>query len=240
MKASTFIWTLLLTAPVIFLDSCKKESSTEPSDNNPPQTTTPDAYFPVKPGLAWKYRVTFPANVSIPYLPAIEYPAGLLGSSITHGLGSWTQGTIDLDISTTTLAESSATVLSYETTLNQNAYKFFFYITGSYSVQLRMKKDGDTFTYDLVGYLPVAVPPWKVARLVCKLGPDSLKTKIDIIVPAGEFKECVRSTITIVGDGNYVPSGVYPAEVYCAANKGIVKVIGRNRDGTLLYTLELM
>lgn len=239
MKAFTFIWILFLSSSAIFFEGCKKESSTEPSGNNPPSTTTPDAYFPLKSGLTWKYRVTFSANVSIPYRPVIEYPEGLLASSITHGMGSWTQGTVDLDISTTTLAESSATVLSYQTTLNQNAHKFFYYNTGNYEVQLRMKKDGDAFIYDLVEYLPPA-PPWKVARLVCKLAPDSLKTKVDITVPAGEFKACVRSTIAIVGDGNYVPSGVYPAEVYCAANKGIVKVIGKNRDGTLLYTIELI
>lgn len=240
MKTTLFFRVLFLCTVALFLDGCKKESSTEPSPSNQPTATTPDTYLPIKAGLSWKYRVTFPANVNVPYLPVIESPEGLLGSSITHGWGSWTQGTVDLDLRTTTVVDSSATVLSYETVLNQNAYKFFFYMTGNYHVQIRMKRDGNTFTYDLIGNLPLAVPAWKIARRMCQLSPDSLKNLVDITVPAGEFKDCVRSSIALVSNGTYLSAGVYPAEVYCAANKGIVKVIGKDRDGTILYTMELI
>ncbi|MFQ6616193.1 MAG: hypothetical protein ACE5HZ_05425 [Fidelibacterota bacterium] len=37
----------------------------------------------------------------------------------------------------------------------------------------------------------------------------------------------------------YVPYGEYPVETFLAPNVGIVKAIGKDKDGSILYTLEL-
>ena len=237
MQRFPIIWILFACLSILFISDCKKETTTEPPTND---QLTPEAYFPLKPGLSWSYRVTFPSNVSVPYLPVIESPQGLLASSITHGMRSWTQGTVDFTVATTTAAESSSSILSYETVLSENAYKFFFYLTGDYPVQLRRKKVGDAFFFDIIGNLPVAVPYWKIARLVCKLSADSIKNTVDVTVPAGVFKGCVKTSVALAGDGSYVPSGTYPTELYLAPNKGIVKMIGKDKNGSVLYTMELV
>lgn len=99
---------------------------------------------------------------------------------------------------------------------------------------------GDAFYFDVIGNLPVAVLYWKIARLVCKLSADSLKNTVDVTVPAGVFKGCVKSSVAITGDGSYISSGVYPTELYLAPSKGIVKMIGKDKNGTVLYTMELV
>jgi len=202
MRRFPITWILFACLSILFISDCKKEGTTEPPINDQP---TLEAYFPLKPGLNWNYRVTFPSNVNVPYQPVIESPNGLVASSITHGMRSWTQGAVDFTMATTTVAESSSSILSYEAILSENAYKFFFYITGDYPVQLRRKKVGDAFFFDIIGNLPVAVPNWKIARLVCKLSADSLKNTVDVTVPAGVFKGCLKSSVAVTGTGATFP-----------------------------------
>lgn len=242
MKTLYFVLALLILTGFSQFIGCKEDTTTQPTDNTntPTQSAGPEAYFPIKAGLSWKYKVTFPATVSLPYRPVIEYPEGMLASSITHGMLSWNQGTDTVIMSTTTVVESTATFLTYETTLNQTGYKFFFSMTGNYHVYLRKKIAGSVYTYDLVGEIPVAIPGWRIARRMCMISPDSLNTKMDITVPAGVFNDCIRVFTAIYGDGNYVPSGTYPIEMYYSQDKGMVKAIGWNSNGTMAYTMELL
>ena len=189
-------------------------------------------YFPIETGAKWNYRVDFPQNCYIKYSPWFEYPEGLLSTTLTHGNGSWDEGQINFEILVNSVYETTSNSTIWDISLNESGLKFYFYQTNAAETEcrLRLTVEDENADLDLIAVLPVGDPNWIIARSLTQLSSDDLSQKYTISVPAGEFKNCVKS---IVSFGNY------PIETYLAPNIGIVKAIGKDNDETILYTLEL-
>ena len=223
---------LLLTISVfaILFFSCEKDENgtdevTEPS-------LTLNDYFPIAKDVKWKYSVDFPQNCDIKYSPWFEYPEGLLSTTITHGNGSWDAGQISFEILVNDVYETTSSSTIWDISLNESGLKFYFYQTNAAETecQLRLNFENEDADLDLIAVLPVGEPNWIIARHFAYLSSDDLSQKYNITVPAGEFKNCVKSVVKF---------GSCPIETYLAPNVGIVKAIGKDSDENTLYTLEL-
>lgn len=195
-------------------------------------------YFPIEEGVKWAYRVDFPNSCELPYNPWFEYPSGLLGSSITNGMGSWVEGQINFEMEVKDVYESSSNSTEWNISMSSIGEKFYFYLS-LYSVRLQLETDNDGINLNIIGEMDMDPPRWELARAFARLSTEDLSQKYNISVLAGDYSNCIKSIVNIYGDGTYVPSGTYPIEIYLAPNIGIVKAIGKNKSGTVLYTLEL-
>ncbi len=207
-----------------------------------PQGTTAADYFPIRKDTKWEYQVDFPTNTSLPYLPTYEYPPGLICSSLHCGMGSWNAGQIDFQMTVSDIVEKSSSTTTWGLSLTGLGLRFYFYQTDTVGNQnrLRLKLESGNADLDLVTVTPVGAPNnWRISRTLARLTPNDLGTKFDIAVPAGEFRNCVKSVVTIQGDGTYVPTGSFPIEIFLAPNVGIIKAIGRWSSGETLYTSQL-
>jgi hypothetical protein len=204
-------------------------------------TPSIDVYFPIAKGAKWEYRVDFPQNCNVPYSPWFEYPEGMLGTSITHGMGSWNAGQIDFEMLINDIYETSSNSSTWDISLSELGLKFYFYRTDTDATQcrLRLTIENGNANLDLIAVLPIGDPNWVIARSLARVNSEDLNQTFDVSVPSGEYKNCVKSVVNIYGDGTYVPSGTYPIETYLAPNVGVVKAVGKDRNGTILYTLEL-
>ena len=141
---------------------------------------------------------------------------------------------------------------------------FYFYITDSNNTDykysgMRLKIENDVATFDLISALYLVTSSvtvtgsvslsemrdymshdYTIVRRLAKLTKDDLSRKYNITVPAGTFDKCVRCVVNIYGDGTYLSSGTYPIETYLAPGIGIVKAIGKDQNGSTLYTLKLI
>ncbi len=198
-------------------------------------------FFPIAKGAKWEYRVTFPANVKLPYLPVVEYPEGLIAASFFSGMGSWTAGQTNFQVLVGDISEKTTTSTSWKLASNQPFLKFLFFQTDTtlYTCQLRLKNDGTAVDLSVVAFLNIAVPPWRLAKYVSRLSAADLVQRYSVSVPAGQYTSCVVCTMKLNGDGQYVPTGTYPVETYLAPGVGIVKAVGKDPAGATLYTLEL-
>jgi hypothetical protein len=195
-------------------------------------------YFPIEKGVKCAYRVDFPNNCELPYNPWFEYPIGILGTSITNGMGSWDEGQINFEMEVNDVYETSSNSTEWNVSMSSIGEKFYFYLSIN-SVRLQLETDNDGIDLNIIGEMDMDPPRWELARALARLSTEDLSQKYDISVPAGDYSNCVKSIVNIYGDGTYVPSGTYPIEIYLAPNVGIVKTIGKNKSGTVLYTLEL-
>lgn len=196
-------------------------------------------YFPIEKGTKWTYSVNFPANCEVPYSPWFEYPDGLLGTSLTHGMGSWSKGQINFEILVNDVVETTSNSTTWDVSLSNTGQKFYFYSTSFHSIHLQLVIDNENADLNIIGEMDMDPPRWLIARALARLTSADLSQNHSISVPAGDFSNCVKSTVNIYGDGTYVPSGKYPVEIFLAPYAGIVKATGKAKDGTVLYTLEL-
>ena len=196
-------------------------------------------YLPMEVGTTWSYRVTFPANTSVPYAPAFDYPSGILGSSLTDGMGAWNAGTVTFDLSLAAAMDTASSTKTWDVATSDTGKKFYFYIALD-SVRVSLNMTSTTAELRIIGVLQMSAPRWRVSRRIAYVRSEDLEQTTSVAVPAGTFEDCVRGDVMIYGDGHYVPSGQWPIEVYVAPGTGIVKAVGKDRSGTTLYTLELM
>jgi len=197
-------------------------------------------YFPVAKGTMWEYRVTFAASASLPYRPEVEYPEGILGSSIFCGMGTWSAGQISFEVSAGDIAEKTSTSTTWNLAPNLLMSKFLFPLadTSRDRYQIRLTNDGTTSDLSAI-LLFGKTDPWRLVRHLSRLAPTDLGQQFAISVPAGQFPNCVSCTMKLYGDGTYVPTGTYPVETYLARGVAIVKAIGKSSSNATLYTLEL-
>jgi len=196
-------------------------------------------YFPIEKGVKWDYRIDFPNNCAIPYRPWFEYPEGLIGTSFTNGMGSWDAGQINFEILVNDVYETTSNSTTWDIALSSIGQKFYFYISSFNSIHWQLIIDNGVADLNIIGEMDMEPPRWQIARTLAHLTSEDLSQKYNISVPAGDYSNCVKSTVNIYGDGTYVSSGTYPIEIYLAPNVGIVEAIGKDKNGTVLYTLEL-
>lgn len=198
-------------------------------------------FFPIAKGTKWEYRVTFPGNVRLPYLPVVEYPEGLIAASFFSGMGSWTAGQTNFEVLVGDIVEKTTTSTSWKLASNQPFLKFLFFQTDTtlYTCQLRLKNDGTATDLSVVAFMNLAVPPWRLAKYVSRLSASDVIQRYPVSVPAGQYTNCASCTMRLNGDGQFVPTGTYPVETYLAPGVGIVKAVGKDPAGSTLYTLEL-
>jgi hypothetical protein len=198
-------------------------------------------FFPIAKGAKWEYRVTFPANVKLPYYPVVEVPEGLLAASFVCGLGSWTAGQTNFDVNVRDIAEQTTTSTTWNLATSQQLLKFLFFQTDTTmcTCQLRLKNDGTVQDLSVLMLMNIATPPWRMAKYVSRISASNLVQRYPVTVPAGQYSSCVLCTMILNGDGRYVPSGTYPVDTYLAPGVGIVKAVGKDPAGATQYTLEL-
>jgi len=236
MKPRFFL--IIIAFVMIFFSCGKDDNGPTGTDNTAPSI---DVYFPIAKGAKWEYRVDFPQNCNVPYSPWFEYPEAMLGTSITHGMGSWNAGQIDFEMLINDIYETSSNSSTWDISLSELGLKFYFYRTDTNATQCRLHLtiENGNANLDLIAVLPIGDPNWVIARSLARVNSEDLNQTFDVSVPSGEYKNCVKSVVNIYGDGTYVPSGTYPMEIYLAPNVGVVKAVGKDRNGTILYTLEL-
>ena len=235
MQKTVFIFMGVL---LVILAACGEKDNNALEPQNETSAALED-YFPLAKGVQWEYRVNFSQKVSVPYNPWFEYPQGLLGTTFTNGMGSWDKGQIDFKIMVNDVYKEETNTITWDINLDESGQQFFFYGTFFDSLRLRLHIENETAKLDLIGVMSGSSPRWRIARALVRLSSEDLSTQYDCSVPAGDYSNCVKSTVKIYGDGNYVPSGTYPIEIYLAPQVGIVKFIGKGSDGTILYTMEL-
>ena len=198
-------------------------------------------FFPIAKGTKWEYRVTFPANAKLPYLPVVEVPVGLVAASFFSGMGSWNAGQTNFEVVVGDISEKTSTSTSWKLVSNQQFLKFLFYQTDTtmFTCQLRLTSDGTMFDLAAVAFVNIAVPPWRLAKYLSHLTASDVIQRYSMSVPAGQYTNCAMCTMRLNGDGQYVPTGSYPVDTYLAPGVGIVKAVGKDAAGGTVYTLEL-
>jgi uncharacterized protein (TIGR03437 family) len=189
---------------------------------------------PVATGMAWDYRVNFPASAGVPYLPVVEEPAGLLCASVFCGTGQWAAGQIEFRA---TVGEKLASTIgdSWRLTLSDPGTKFFFFLTDTRTqTEMRVRTVNGTPRTEAIATLL----SFRLVRLLAHPTQSELSQTQTVTVPAGEFRDVVKTTVTLTGDNTYV-RGVYTTDVFLAPNVGIIRAVMRNSSGTVLYTQEL-
>jgi len=244
---------------LVFL-SCEKDNDKNIDvENGDPTTEIPELtdYLPLENGNSWQYRVNFPDRVYVPYNPIIESPEHVIYASGICRKKSWNAGDIYFDINVNNKKISSANSTTWGISLNSTGREFYFGISGDATTELRVTTEDSTAQFDLVAtsYLNNSsisgTGELSLSQLMdymshnytfryklAYITEDDLSNKYTVTVPGDTFENCIKSVVNIKGDGQYVSSGTYPVETYLAPNFGIVKVIGKDKDGTVLYTLE--
>lgn len=208
-----------------------------------PVEQTAAEYLPVAPGMSWQYRVEFPAATNLPYEPGFEEPQGLLCASGLSGLGSWQAGETDFRLAAQDSVAGAAS--SWHTSLDAQAFKFFFYLSDPVSSQnddpaqfeLRNRTVDSDLYLDLISIIPIGDPRWRLVRVLAWLPPAALAQKSNLTVRGGEFRGVVQSTWELGGSCGI--SGTWTTDMYMAPHVGLVKAVGKSPDGTTVYTMEL-
>ncbi len=207
---------------------------------------TTDQYLPLRTGMSWQYRVQFPGNVSLPYLPIFESPEGLMCTSVHCGTGSWNAGEINFTITVGDKISSTADLSSWKATLDATALRFFFFQTdpptaggknSEFEVRLRTIQGGFQLEIVQIQYLGSG-SPWRLVRPIAHVTSADLASKQSTSVVAGQFQDVVTTTTTVTGFSGYA-TGTWPTDVSLAPNTGMIKAVGKNPQGATLYTLEL-
>ena len=247
---------LLLTIGIFALlfFSCEKDDPK--TENEVPKLID---YFPsAEEGTNWYYQVSFPAKVKVPYRPIIVSPEEVLAASGICGTKSWNDGVIYFTIQMDAMNQSSTNTKKCDITISETGLEFYFNLSGDISTELQLNINNNTAQYDIVASLFLntssvsGTEELSISEMIdymshdyiimyrlANLTEESLSLKYTITVPAGTFENCIKSEVNINGDGIYLPSGTYPVETYLAPDIGVVKAIGKDKDGTVLYTLEL-
>lgn len=222
--------------------SCEKSNNTKKNDDNGDSANVDETpvltdYFPFENGTKMLFNVNFPAEAYIPYRPIIEYPDGILCASGICGSGKWEAGKIGFEMIIDDIYEKTSTSTTWNITLCVQGSKFYFYQTDQTDInyRLRLTIENETAELHLIADIMDVII---AARRLASVSSDDLSQKYNITCEAGEFKNCVKSFVNIYGDGQFVSSGTYPIETYLAPDAGIIKAIGQDKDGTVLYTLE--
>lgn len=248
---------LLLTIGIFALlfFSCEKDDPK--TENEVPKLID---YFPsVEVGTNWYYQVSFPARVKVPYRPVIVSPEKVLAASGICGTKSWNAGMIYFTIQIDAMNQSSTNTKKCDITISETGLEFYYNLSGDISTELQLNIDNNTAQYDIVAslflntnsvtgtgelslseMLDYMSHDYIISYRLANLAEEDLSQKYSITVPAGTFENCIKSVVNINGDGSYVPSGSYPVETYLAPDIGVVKAIGKDKDGIVLYTLELI
>ena len=201
--------------------------------------STFDQYFPFSPSAKWEYQVNFPNDVSVPYKPWFEEPSGLLCASFCCGMGAWDADTFDFDMTLTELLADSNHTQLWDLSVSDMFVPFYFYQSDTLiHCKLRLTIQDDKAELILLAVLPMGDPNWIIARRLVKLTSEDLNDQFSVSVPAGDFS-CVKSTVYLYGSGQYIPNGNFPIEIYLSKNTGIVKIVGRDLQDNILYTVEL-
>ncbi len=192
-------------------------------------------YLQIASGQKWKYQVEFPQNCEVPYNPWFEN-SGLQATSFTNGMGSWDKGNINFEMLVNNVYKCDSNSIIWDISLSSLGHKFYYYISPLDSIQLQLYVINDSharlYLFGVYGTL-------KLARNLVDIFLNTTSKKYTINVPAGEFSNCIQDIVNIEGDGMYVPTGTYPIETYLAPNVGIIKAVGKDSNGNVLYTLEL-
>jgi uncharacterized protein (TIGR03437 family) len=194
------------------------------------------SYLPLATGMSWEYRAQFAAQASLPYQPIFEAPDFLLCASGFCGSGSWPAGQIDFKV---TVGEklSTASGDSYRVTLTDPGRKFFFYQTDpQLATELRVREVSGAQQLEILGSLQADY--FRFYRPLARVGASDLTATQTLAVPAGEFKDVIKTSLTLTGDGSYL-RGTYTTEVYLAPNVGLIKAVQKDSSGKVLYTQEL-
>jgi hypothetical protein len=194
------------------------------------------SYLPLAAGMSWEYRVQFAEQASLPYRPIFEAPPGLLCASGFCGTGPWPAGQIDFKV---TVGEklSTDTGDSYRVTLTDPGRKFFFYLTDpQLATEMRVREVSGSPQLEILGSLQADY--FRFYRPLARVAASDLTATQTLAVPAGEFKDVIKTSLTLTGDGSYV-RGTYTTEVYLAPNVGLIKAVQKDSSGKVLYTQEL-
>jgi hypothetical protein len=194
------------------------------------------SYLPLATGMSWEYRVQFAAQASLPYQPIFEAPDFMLCGSLFCGTGTWPAGQIDFKV---TVGEklSTATGDSYRVTLTDPGRKFFFYLTDpQLATEMRVREVSGAQQLQILGSLQADY--FRFYRPLARVAASDLTATQTLAVPAGEFKDVIKTSLTLTGDGSYL-RGTYTTEAYLAPNVGLIKAALKDSSGKVLYTQEL-
>jgi uncharacterized protein (TIGR03437 family) len=194
------------------------------------------SYLPLATGMSWEYRVQFAEQASLPYQPIFEAPDFMLCGSLFCGTGTWPAGQIDFKV---TAGEklSTATGDSYRATLTDPGRKFFFYLTDpQLATEMRVREVSGAPQLEILGSLQADY--FRFYRPLARVAASDLTATQTLAVPAGEFKDVIKTSLTLTGDGSYL-RGTYTTEAYLAPNVGLIKAVQKDSGGKVLYTQEL-
>jgi hypothetical protein len=201
----------------------------------PPPPPPTDKYLPLATGMSWEYRVQFPERVSVAYQPIFEEPQGVAGTSEFTGMCDWAAGSIDFKV---TVGERLSTARgdSYRVTLTDPGRKFFFCVTGEeYLMEMRVREVSGNPQLEIVTNRSI----FRVYRPLAQITAQDRAQTQTLTVPAGEFKDVIKTTVTLKGEGFRVGTGTYTTDVYLAPDVGLIKAVHKDSSGKVLYTQEL-
>jgi hypothetical protein len=246
--ACAFVFSTVGTAQKPHKGTAKPIVTKPPTQKTVQKSAIPSlsSYIPLKAGAEWKYHVEFPDNADLLYYPEFDRPEGLVSASLFSGSGEWKKGAFDFDIAVNDILFSSPDSVLANVTPSDSAHRFFFYFVrkdsskGTALHQFRSKSIAGKIALDFLFIFGAGDPPaFQLAKPLAKLTSADQNEKYDITVPAGTFKNCIKSVVAIETQGVVFGAQKQTFESYLAPNVGIVKAVGKTSDGKLLYTLEL-
>jgi len=132
---------------------------------------------------------------------------------------------------------STPTGDSYRVALTDPGRKFFFYLTDpQLATEMRVREVSGAQQLQILGSLQADY--FRFYRPLARVAASDLTATQTLAVPAGEFKDVIKTTLTLTGDGSYV-RGTYTTEVYLAPYVGLIKAVLKDSSGKVLYTQEL-
>jgi hypothetical protein len=173
--------------------------------------------------------------VSVAYQPIFEEPQGVAGTSEFTGMCDWAAGSIDFKV---TVGEKLSTTSgdSYRVTLTDPGRKFFFCVTGEeYVMEMRVREVSGNPQLEIVANRSI----FRIYRPLARITAQDRAQTQTLTVPAGEFKDVIKTTVTLKGEGFRVGTGTYTTDVYLAPDVGIIKAVHKDANGKVLYTQEL-
>ena len=234
-------WLLPLAFAALFGQPLAGQTATKPSA----EEGTLASYLPLRQGLSWRYQVVVAKGAQLPYQPIFEVPKGLLGASGFCGRGTWRKGDVDIQIGVGEALASGGG--SFAATLDANGFKFLYFLEDPVSTkskqpakfEIRTRAEEKAVVLELVAAVPLGDPNWRLVRPLARVAPADLASKLELVVGAHKFRDVVKTTIELIGDGQYMPSEKYQTDVYLAPQVGIVRAIGKDPSGAELYRMDL-
>jgi uncharacterized protein (TIGR03437 family) len=209
----------------------------------PPEPETP-RNMPIRTGMTWDYKVVFPAEARLPYQPVFEVPRGLGCASGFCGVGTWPAGETAFQVKvlgTTTNAEFPQ---GWNVDLGTTGFRFFFFVGNQAGrepnwAELRVREVSGRQQLEVVGNVPLSGSTWRLLRALAAPTSAQLADLQTVTVEAGQFRDVVKTSVVIDGMSPYLV-GQYVTDVWLAPEVGIIKMEGKNPQGTRLYTMELV